>query len=307
MAGVLRGKLTLNVSPVNLLSTIECAIDTVQTAATAKSILIHPVLSNIGQVSGDAVRLQQIVWNLLSNAVKFTPKGGRIDIQLESADNQAQIVVTDTGKGINPEFLPHVFESFRQEDASITRKHGGLGLGLAIVYQLVEAHGGTIKADSLGEGKGATFIVSLPLLNVKTEESRSDKSLEEELDLTGIRVLTIDDDADSREVIGVLLFLAGAEVMTVASAAEFLVALESFVPDVLVSDIGMPEFDGYSLIGYVRALSPERGGLIPAIAVTAYAGEMNQQQALAAGFQRHISKPVEPNQLVGAIADLLKK
>lgn len=307
MASVLRGKLTLNVSPVNLLSTIECAIETVQTAATAKSILIDPVLYNIGQVSGDAVRLQQIVWNLLSNAVKFTPHGGRIEIRLEEADNHAQIVVTDTGKGINPEFLPHVFESFRQEDASITRKHGGLGLGLAIVYQLVEAHGGTINADSLGEGKGATFTVSLPLLNVKTEENRSDKSLEAEVDLTGIRVLAIDDEADTREVIGVLLFLAGAEVMTVGSAAEFLVALESFVPDVLVSDIGMPEFDGYSLLRYVRALSPERGGLIPAIAVTAYAGEMNQQQALAAGFQRHISKPVEPNILVGAIADLLKK
>ena len=307
MAGVLRGKLSLNVIPVNLLCTIESAIDTVQTAATAKSILIYPVLSNIGEVSGDAVRLQQIVWNLLSNAVKFTAKGGRVDIRLEEADNQAQIVVTDTGKGINPEFLPHVFESFRQEDASVTRKHGGLGLGLAIVYQLVEAHGGTISADSLGEGKGATFIVSLPLLNVKTEESRSDKSLEKEVDLRGIRVLAIDDDADSREVVGVLLFLAGAQVMTVASAAEFLVALESFVPDVLVSDIGMPEMDGYSLIGYVRALSPERGGLIPAIALTAYAGAMNQQQALAAGFQSHVSKPINPKILVGAIADLLSK
>ncbi len=293
-------------TPVNLLCTIESAIETVQTAATAKSIQIHPVLSNIGQVSGDAVRLQQIVWNLLSNAVKFTPKGGRIDIKLESADNQAQIAITDTGKGINREFLPHVFESFRQEDASVTRKHGGLGLGLAIVYQLVEAHGGTINADSLGEGKGATFTVSLPLLNAKTEEN-PDKLLEAEQDLRGIRVLAIDDDADSREVIGVFLVMAGAEVMTVASAAEFLVALESFVPDVLVSDIGMPEMDGYSLIGYVRALSPERGGLIPAIALTAYAGEINHQQALAAGFQRHISKPVEPKQLIGAIADLLKK
>ncbi|MEG4319289.1 MULTISPECIES: response regulator [unclassified Microcoleus] len=307
MARVLRGKLSLNVAPVNLLSTIESAIETVQTAATAKSIQIHPVLSNIGQVSGDAVRLQQIVWNLLSNAVKFTPKGGRVDIRLESADKQAQIVVIDTGKGINRDFLPYIFESFRQEDASVTRKHGGLGLGLAIVYQLVEAHGGTIKADSFGEGKGATFTVSLPLLNVKREENRSDKLLEQEQDLRGIRVLAIDDDADSREVIGVLLFLAGAEVMTVASAAEFMVALDSFLPDVLVSDIGMAEMDGYSLIGYVRSLSPDRGGAIPAIALTAYAGEMNQQQALAAGFQRHVSKPVEPYQLVGAIADLVSK
>ncbi|TAE93994.1 MAG: response regulator, partial [Oscillatoriales cyanobacterium] len=213
---------------------------------------------------------------------------------------------TDTGKGINRDFLPYIFESFRQEDASVTRKHGGLGLGLAIVYQLVEAHGGTIKADSFGEGKGATFRVSLPLLNVKTGEN-PDKLLEAEQDLRGIRVLAIDDEADSREVIGAFLVMAGAEVMTVASAAEFMVALESFVPDVLVSDIGMPEVDGYSLIGYVRSLSPERGGLIPAIALTAYAGEINHQQALAAGFQRHISKPVEPNLLVGAIADLLSK
>ena len=306
MASVLRGKLSLNVTAVNLLSTIESAIETVHTAATAKSILIHPVLSNIGQVSGDAVRLQQIVWNLLSNAVKFTPKGGRIEVRLESADNQAQIVVTDTGKGINRDFLPYIFESFRQEDASVTRKYGGLGLGLAIVYQLVESHGGTIKADSLGEGKGATFRVSLPLLNLKTG-GNPDKLLEAEQDLRGIRVLAIDDDADSREVIGAFLVMAGAEVMTVASAAEFLVALESFVPDVLVSDIGMPEMDGYSLIGYVRSLSPERGGLIPAIALTAYAGEINHQQALVAGFQRHISKPVEPNLLIGAIADLVTK
>ncbi|WP_293150191.1 MULTISPECIES: response regulator [unclassified Microcoleus] len=306
MASVLRGKLSLNVTAVNLLSTIECAIETVQTAATAKSIVIHPVLSNIGQVSGDGVRLQQIVWNLLSNAVKFTPKGGRVDIKLDEADNQAQIVVTDTGKGINRDFLPYIFESFRQEDASVTRKHGGLGLGLAIVYQLVEAHGGTIKADSFGEGKGATFRVTLPLLNVKTGEN-PDKLLEAEQDLRGIRVLAIDDEADSREVIGAFLVMAGAQVMTVASAAEFIVALESFVPDVLVSDIGMPEMDGYSLIGYVRSLSPERGGLIPAIALTAYAGEINHQQALAAGFQRHISKPVEPNLLVGAIGDLLSK
>jgi PAS domain S-box-containing protein len=307
MARVLRGKLSLNVTAVNLLPTIESAIDTVQTAATAKSIEIRPVLSNIGQVSGDAVRLQQIVWNLLSNAVKFTPRGGRIEVRLESADNQAQIVVTDTGKGINPDFLPYIFESFRQEDASVTRKHGGLGLGLAIVYQLVEAHGGTIKADSFGEGKGATFTVSLPLLNLKKEKNRSDKLLEEEVDLTGIRVLAIDDEPDSLELISVLIAQAGAEVMTVASAPEFLVALESFVPDILVSDIGMPEIDGYSLIGYVRCLPPERGGLVPAIAVTAYAGEMNQQQALVAGFQKHISKPVEPNVLLGAIADLLKK
>jgi PAS domain S-box-containing protein len=305
IARVLRGKLSLNVLPVNLLYIIESALDTVQTAATAKSIQIHPLLSEVGQVSGDNIRLQQIVWNLLSNAVKFTPNGGRVEIRLEQVDNQAQIMVTDTGKGINPAFMPHIFESFRQEDASVTREHGGLGLGLAIVYQLVEAHGGTITADSLGEGKGATFTVRLPLLNIKSKENQSDELLEQELDLRGIRVLTIDDEADSRELLTVLLAQAGAEVMTVASAAEFMAALESFQPDVLVSDIGMPEIDGYALLRLVRSLSPERGGQVPALALTAYAGEMNQKEALAAGFQKHISKPVEPNQLVARIADLL--
>jgi len=305
MARVLRGKLSLNMAPVDLLLVIESAIDTVQTAAIVKSIQIHAVLSDIRQVSGDAVRLQQIIWNLLTNAVKFTPSGGRIDIRLEQIDNQAQITITDTGKGISPDFLPHIFESFRQEDASVTRNHGGLGLGMAIVYQLVEAHGGTVTADSPGEGKGATFTVRLPLLNVNSKKNQSSPSREQNLDLTSIRVLVIDDEPDSRELLAVMLTQAGAEVMSVASAAEFLAALESFQPDVAVSDIGMPEVDGYTLLRQVRSLSLEQGGQVPAIALTAYAGEIDRQHAIAAGFQKHIAKPIEPDQLVVAIVSLL--
>lgn len=305
MARVLRGKLSLNMAPVDLLLVIESAIDTVQTAAIVKSIQIHAVLSDIRQVSGDAVRLQQIIWNLLTNAVKFTPSGGRIDIRLKQIDNQAQITITDTGKGISPDFLPHIFESFRQEDASVTRNHGGLGLGMAIVYQLVEAHGGTVTADSPGEGKGATFTVRLPLLNVNSKKNQSSPSREQNLDLTSIRVLVIDDEPDSRELLAVMLTQAGAEVMSVASAAEFLAALESFQPDVAVSDIGMPEVDGYTLLRQVRSLSLEQGGQVPAIALTAYAGEIDQQHAIAAGFQKHIAKPIEPDQLVVAIVSLL--
>ncbi|MBS3029544.1 MAG: response regulator [Dolichospermum sp. DET50] len=205
MARVLHGKLSLNPASVNLLLVIKSAIDTVQTAAIAKSMQINPVLWDIGQVLGDDVRLQQIIWNLLTNAVKFTPSGGRIDIRLEQINDQAQITITDTGKGISLDFLPHIFESFRQEDASITRKHGGLGLGMAIVYQLVEAHGGTVTADSPGEGKGATFTVRLPLLNVNSKADQSSPWPEQNLDLTGIRVLIIDDDPDSRELISMVI------------------------------------------------------------------------------------------------------
>jgi len=307
MARVLRGKLTLNTAPVSLSEVIESAIDTVQTAAIVKSIQINPVILDIVQVSGDEVRLQQIVWNLLTNAIKFTPSGGHIDILLEQIDNQAQITIIDTGKGISPDFLPYIFESFRQEDASVTRKHGGLGLGMAIVYQLVEAHGGKVTADSPGEGKGATFTVRLPLLNVNSQENRSIPLKDQSLDLNGIRVLAIDDDPDNLELLEMMLTQAGAEVKSVASAAEFLIALESFQPDLVVSDIGMPEIDGFTLLRQVRSLSPEQGGQVPAIALTAYAGEIDRQQAIAAGFQKHIAKPIEPDQLVVAIVSLLNK
>ncbi|OYD96441.1 hypothetical protein CDG76_06555 [Nostoc sp. 'Peltigera membranacea cyanobiont' 210A] len=305
VAKILRGKLSIEATPVNLASVIESAIDTVNTAALSKSIVLHSVLPNIGQVCGDSNRLQQIVWNLLSNAIKFTPKGGRVETRLERVNEQAQITVSDTGKGINSDFLPYIFESFRQEDVSITRKYGGLGLGLAIVRQLVEAHGGTIAADSPGEGLGATFTVQLPLLNIEPEIKQPDELPQPALELTGIRVLTVDDDPDARELLTVLLTEYGATVLTVASAAEVLANLESFQPDVLVSDIGMPEVDGYSLIQQIRTLTPEKRGEIPAIALTAYARVDDYERAIISGYQRHVTKPLDPEELVQAVVALV--
>ncbi|MDZ8067466.1 MAG: PAS domain-containing protein [Nostoc sp. DedQUE08] len=306
VAKILRGKLSIDAAPVNLAFVIESALDTVNTAALSKSIVLHSVLPNIGQVSGDSNRLQQIVWNLLSNAIKFTPKGGRVETRLERVDDRVQIIVSDTGKGINPDFLPYIFESFRQEDVSITRKYGGLGLGLAIVRQLVEAHGGTITADSPGVGLGATFRVQLPLLNVEPEIKQTDELPQPALGLTGIKILTVDDDADARELITVLLAEYGAQVLTVASATEVLANLESFQPDVLVSDIGMPEVDGYSLIQQIRALTPEKGGKIPAIALTAYARVEDYQLVISSGYQLHVTKPLDPEELVQAVVVLAR-
>ncbi|WP_445629490.1 PAS domain-containing protein [Nostoc sp. DSM 114167] len=306
VAKILRGKLSIEAAPVNLAFVIESALDTVNTAALSKSIVLHSVLPNVGQVSGDSNRLQQIVWNLLSNAIKFTPKGGRVETRLERVDDWVKIIVSDTGKGINPDFLPYIFESFRQEDVSITRKYGGLGLGLAIVRQLVEAHGGTITADSPGEGLGATFTVQLPLLNVEPEIKQTDELPQPALELTGIRVLTVDDDPDARQLLTVLLAEYGAQVLTVASGAEVLANLESFQPDVLVSDIGMPEVDGYSLIQQIRALTPEKGGKIPAIALTAYARVEDSQLAIGNGYQLHVTKPLDPEELVEAVVALAR-
>lgn len=301
IAKILRGKLSLNITSVNLCFIIEAAIETVRAAATAKSISLQWVSQNIGQVSGDAARLQQIIWNLLSNAIKFTPNGGQVQIQIEQAGNQAKVTVQDTGKGISPSFLPYIFESFRQEDASTTRNYGGLGLGLAIVRQLVEAHGGTITADSPGEGLGSTFTLCLPLLNTEPERRQTYNLQQLDPDLTGIRVLAVDDDPDARELLMVLLTQYGAEVVTVASAVDVLAVLPSRKPDILISDIGMPQVDGYSLIQQVRALPAEQGGEIPAIALTAYAREDDYQRALASGYQQHLTKPLELEQLIQAI------
>ncbi|MFE4106879.1 PAS domain-containing protein, partial [Almyronema epifaneia] len=305
IAKILRGKLSLNVTAVNLSPVIEAAIETLKTAATAKSITITPILLDRAEVSGDAGRLQQIIWNLLSNAVKFTPSGGQVEVLLQQVDDQAQITVRDTGKGISADFLPYIFESFRQEDFSTTRNYGGLGLGLAIVRQLVEAHGGTIAANSSGEGLGAIFTVSLPLLNSHPDPVRMPPIPAYEPNLRGIRVLTVDDEPDARELLTVLLSQYGAEVKTVTSAAEVLETLSDFDPDVLVSDIGMPGVDGYTLIQQIRALPADLGGLVPAIALTAYAREEDYQQAIASGYQRHISKPVEPLILTRAIQSLV--
>lgn len=258
---------------------------------------------------GDPNRLQQVVWNLLSNAVKFTPAGGRVEIRLMEVGNQAQIQVSDTGKGISPEFLPYVFDYFRQADSTITRAFGGLGLGLAIVRKVVEMHGGKVQAESPGEGLGTTFTVELPLLVRSEQVTRGEnESLDYEAEsslLSDTQVLVVDDEPDIRDLITFILQDYGVQVTAVSSAQEALEALSESVPDVLISDIGMPKTDGYMLMREVRSRSPQQGGNVPAIALTAYAGEMNQQQALAAGFQMHISKPVDPDALVKAIVDLI--
>jgi PAS domain S-box-containing protein len=303
---ILRGKLSLNVTPVNLAATITAALETVRLAAEAKSIQIQTMLQpDVGQVLGDSGRLQQVIWNLLSNAVKFTPQGGRVELRLEQVDTYAQITVSDTGKGIHPDFLPHVFEYFRQADSATTRQFGGLGLGLAIVRQIVELHGGTVQAASPGIGQGATFTVRFPLMPPQSAISQEVRESKPSSGLQDIKVLVVEDTTDMREYITFVLEQEGAKVVAVATAAEALTALDQFQPEVLVSDIGMPEVDGYMLMRQVRMRSPQQGGQTPAVALTAYVGEINQQQALAAGFQRHLAKPVEPDELVQVILNLL--
>jgi CheY-like chemotaxis protein len=308
VARILRGKLSLNVAPVNLAATITAALETVRLAAEAKSIQIQTMLQpDVGRILGDSGRLQQVIWNLMSNAVKFTPQGGRVELRLEQVDTGAQITVSDTGKGIHPDFLPHVFEYFRQADSATTRQFGGLGLGLAIVRQIVELHGGTVQAASPGVGQGATFTVKFPLMPHQSAISQDVRESKLPSGLQDIKVLVVEDTTDMREYITFVLEQSGANVVAVATAAEALTALAQFRPEVLVSDIGMPEVDGYMLMRQVRMRSPEQGGQTPAVALTAYAGEINQQQALAAGFQRHLAKPVEPEALVKVIADLAQR
>ncbi|MBW4491621.1 MAG: response regulator [Oscillatoria princeps RMCB-10] len=305
---IIRGKLQLNAGPVDLVRVIEAATDTVEQAAEAKEIALNLRLDQtVGPIAGDADRLQQVVWNLLSNAIKFTPEGGRVDLRLERAGSAVEIQVSDTGKGIGPDFLPFVFERFRQADSS-TRAYSGLGLGLAIVRNLVELHGGSVSAYSAGLGLGATFTVRLPVRAV----SFGDVTFEPVSGpvegvsppdsaplLEGLRVLVVDDEADARELVGTVLEQYGAEVTLAASAIEALEALDRHGADVMVSDIGMPEEDGYSLIRKIRMRSAEQ---MPAVALTAYAQEKDQQQALSAGFQIHLSKPVDPVGLVAAVA-----
>ncbi|HEY9878766.1 MAG TPA: PAS domain-containing protein [Leptolyngbyaceae cyanobacterium] len=307
---ILQGKLALNEAPVDLMLTIEAALETVRLSAEAKDIHIKTDFdASLAPVLGDEGRLQQIVLNLLSNAIKFTPNGGQIAVCLQRVESQAQIQVKDTGKGITPEFLPYVFESFRQEDGKTTRKFGGLGLGLAIVRQLTELHGGRVRAESMGEGTGATFTVCLPLM--KTLSLRSDTSPQDDVSfneanvLRGIRVLVVDDEKDMRDLVVTILEQAGAIVQTAASAVEAIAAFERSQPALLISDIGMPDLDGYMLIQRLRALPSQQERQTPAIALTAYAGEFDQRRALQAGFQKHISKPIEPQVLIKAIVELV--
>lgn len=331
---ILRGKLRLNVCPVNLEETIEAALETVQLAAQTKSIQIQKVFEpSVGLVLGDSGRLQQVIWNLLTNAVKFTPHGGKVEVRLfrvgngeedkgdkaDKEDNQkteelhsllstpySLLQISDTGKGINPEFLPHVFDYFRQENSATTRAFGGLGLGLAIVHHLVELHGGRVCAESLGENQGATFTVMLPLMPVDTQINLDDEQSNCSVDLKNLRILVVDDQADMREFLGFLLEEYGAQVTIAKSADEALSTLAQFSPNLLISDIGMPEMDGLMLMQKIRAMSPEQGGDIPAIALSAYAGETDHQQALAAGFQMHLAKPIEPTTLVTEVINLLE-
>lgn len=304
ISSILRGKLSLNVSVVNLSDIIAAAIETVHLAAQVKSIEIRPTIDSIlGQVMGDAVRLQQVVWNLLSNAVKFTPNGGKVEVRLTCVGTDAQITVSDTGKGIEPDFLPYIFEYFRQEDASITRKFGGLGLGLAIARQIVELHGGTIAVDSPGVGQGATFTVRIPLAPQSSTTPPVTLSSESTFDLSEMFILVVDDEADSRELISFILEQEKAIVTVASSAIEALQVIERSMPNLVISDIGMPELDGYMLMRQIRTMP--QGNQIPAIALTAYAGEIDRKQAEAAGFQLHLSKPIEPAQLLEAISKLI--
>ena len=322
------GKLRLNVRPMSLAPVVEAAVDAVRPAASAKNITLDVDTSApADQITGDPDRLQQVVWNLLSNAVKFTPAGGRIGVVLDRVDGQAQVRVTDSGQGIDPKFLPYVFDRFRQADSSSTRSHGGLGIGLTIVRHIVELHGGTVRAESRGEGSGATFVVNLPVSAVRAEapgppagraaapitpfahggngaapagEGRPAAGQR----IPGLRVMVVDDEQDARDVIGEILRRGGADVTVAATAQEGLRLLGSVRPDVIVSDIAMPDEDGYAFIRCVRQLSADDGGSTPAVALTAYAREEDRARSLAAGFQSHLAKPVEPGDLVAAVADL---
>lgn len=309
---ILQGKLVLNITNIDLKSTILTALETMRLAAQTNSIQVDTVFgTNVLEVLGDSTRLQQVMWNLLSNAVKFTPKGGKIEVRLEQISDYAQIIVSDTGKGINADFLPYVFDYFRQADSSSTRKFGGLGLGLAIVRNIVETHGGTIKVESNGEDQGAIFTVKLPLLKNDISRTRNQQNQPlfaevKSLPLAGIKALVVDDDADSRDFVTFVLEQEGVEAIAVSSAQEALETLPQTKLDILVSDIGMPDVDGYTLMRQVRTLTPEQGGRILAIALTAFARDYDKQQALKAGFHLHLPKPLNAEDLVAAVIKLLK-
>ena len=314
---IVTGQLRLKVRSFQLIPVIEASIEVVRPASEAKSIRIETILDpSAGPIAGDPDRMQQIFWNLLSNAVKFTPKGGRIQVRLQRINSHVEVVVSDTGRGIDPKLLPFIFERFRQGDSSTTREHGGLGLGLAIVRHLVELHGGVVNAYSDGAGKGAEFIVQLPtLVSARTSqpgEERVHPSAGGNLSggvpaLAGVRVLVVDDERDAREIIAVILGEAGAEMATASSTREALDLVERWKPDVLISDIGMPGESGYDLIRKVRALPAGKGGQTPAIALTAYARVEDRLKILSAGFQMHVPKPIEPIELATVVASLAKR
>lgn len=312
MNRIVSGKIRLDVQWTDLGGVVEAAVQSVRPSAEAKNIRLRSILDPLaGPVAGDPTRLQQIVWNLLSNAIKFTPKGGNVDVMLERVNSHLEITVHDSGMGIHPDFLPYVFDRFRQADGSTSRSYGGLGLGLSIVKNLVELHGGTIRAKSAGEGQGATFIVNLPLAPFRSGERREHPTTPstrpvdcETVHLGGIKVLVVDDEPDARTLIRRVLTQCQAEVITASNAEEGLALLRSQRPDVLISDIGMPETDGYQFLRLVRQLPADEGGKTPAIALTAFARSEDRTRAMMAGYQVHVAKPIEAQELLATVGNL---
>jgi CheY-like chemotaxis protein len=315
MSRIISGKLRLDVQKTDLSNVLDQAVESVRPAADAKGIRLRKIIDpHPGPVSGDPTRLQQVFWNLLTNAIKFTPKDGRVDVLLERVNSHLEVTIHDSGIGINAEVLPYVFERFRQADSSTTRSYGGLGLGLSIVKNLVELHGGTIRAHSEGEGHGATFVVSLPLAPLRSGErrehpTRARSSLAEvdSVDLSGVKVLVVDDEPDARELLKRMLSQCEADVETAASGMAGLEAIQSRKPDVIISDIGMPGMDGYEFIRKVRGLLPAEAGKTPAIALTAFARSEDRTKAMLAGYQVHVSKPIEPQELVATVGSLVRQ
>ncbi|MDD5198607.1 MAG: PAS domain S-box protein [Terrimicrobiaceae bacterium] len=315
MSRIISGKVRLDVQQqIDLPAILNDSIDTVRASAEAKGVRLQAVVDPFaGPISGDPNRLQQIFWNVLNNAIKFTPKGGRVHILLERVNSHVEISVLDTGEGIAPEFLPYVFDRFQQADASTTRRHGGLGLGLAIVKQLVELHGGSVRVKSGGIGQGAAFVIQLPLVAVQPEPEKDrlhPRAVRRETEplpavsLANVRVLVVDDETDARELMKRLLEMAGATVSTAGSAAEAMESILKSKPDVLVCDIGMPKEDGYSLIRRIRELEKSGGNVLPAVALTAYARSEDRTKAIQLGFQNHLAKPVEPDELLAVVSRL---
>lgn len=300
MSRIVAGKVRLDVQRVDLAAVINGAIDIMRASIEGKELVLRTDIQAISDVSGDPQRLQQIAWNLLSNAVKFTPKGGTITVVLRETGPRAELVVSDTGMGISPSFVPHVFDQFRQQ--SSTRRYGGLGLGLAVVKQLVELHGGAIRVESGGEGQGSSFAVSLPR-SVQREDTPP-PSEAVAVTLVGRTVMVIDDEADARAMLELVLGDAGATVIACATPEEAMRSLHQQIPDLIVSDIGMPDRDGYQLMRSIRNLPPEKGGRVPAVALTAFARSEDRTRALLAGYQVHMTKPVEPRELVATLASL---
>jgi signal transduction histidine kinase len=315
LARIEQGKLVLSVGPLELVRVVEAAIDAVKPAADAKQIRLQPVLDSHATIVGDADRLQQVVWNLLSNAIKFTPRGGRVQVRLTREPSFVEVVVADNGQGIEPEFLPHIFDRFRQADPSFTRRAGGLGLGLAIVRSLVELHGGDVSALSDGSGQGATFMVRLPMAPLRADNrpsptpARPGEPKAPTFDcppsLKGLKILVVDDEPETRELLQFLLEQCESVVSTAGSAAQAFAMIEQAPFDVLISDIGMPAEDGHSLIKRVRGIASPRAAL-PALALTAYARAEDRTQALRSGFNMHLAKPIDPGELLVVIETLVR-